>query len=81
MILLGDRHNNVNILDFTSFKSKRVGRSIFGGEALAMVTGFDHAIVLKDCLSQLLTAHRVLLAMLVDSKALFDSVALSLIHI
>jgi hypothetical protein len=63
----------VNVLHFASYKSRRVTRSVLGGEVHAFADAFDIAYALKHELERLIN-HRIPLSILTDSKGLFDVV-------
>ena len=46
IILLVDKFNTCNILNYSSRKSRRVTRSVFGGELYAFADAFDRAYIL-----------------------------------
>lgn len=71
--MLCDDSNACHILDYASRKSKRVVRSIMGGEVYAFMDAFDMAFVLKKDLEMVLDT-KLGIIMLTDSKQLFDSV-------
>ena len=70
-ILLCDKNNNCNIIQFSSHKSRRIVRSILDGEIYPFADAFDTAYTIKRDLEEMLE-RRVSLQMLTDSKTLFD---------
>lgn len=62
-----------HVVDYASYKSKRVVRSIMGGDTYAFMVAFDTAYAIRNDLSKMLETHSGLV-MLSDSKELFDSV-------
>lgn len=73
IVLLCDNSNACHVLDYASKKSKRVVRSIMGGEVYAFMDAFDMAFVIKKDLERVLDTDLSII-MLTDSKQLFDSV-------
>jgi hypothetical protein len=71
IVLLSDLSGNFVVLDYASKKTRRVVRSILGGEMLAFAEGFDRAFVIQHEMNILL-GHRVPISMLTDSEGLFD---------
>lgn len=47
MILLSDKYDNCNILYYSSHKSKRIVRSVLGGEVYAFADAFDVTYTIK----------------------------------
>ena len=47
LILLCDKHNNANVLNFNSYKSRRVVRSVMGGETYAFSGAFDISYTMR----------------------------------
>ena len=66
LILLCDSSNRAHILDYLSRKSKRVVRSILGGEVYAFASGFDRAFILRHDLETIFRM-KISLHMLIDS--------------
>jgi hypothetical protein len=54
IVLLTDKTNKRNIIHYTSHKSRRVRRSILGGEVYAFADAFDFAFTLKHDLQSML---------------------------
>ena len=71
IILLCDKQNNCHVLDFGSKKSRRVVRSVLGGEVYAFAEAFDRAYMLRHDLQRILN-QPIPLWMLTDSKQMFD---------
>ena len=63
----------VNIIDWTSTKIKRVVRSTFSGETLAMVAAMDRGIILRHMLQQLMYGL-VNITLYTDCKSLYDHI-------
>lgn len=76
IILVCDASGKCNMLHFSSYKSKRVTRSVLGAEVLAFADGFDYAYLLRHDLQRILAQH-LPLAMLTDSESLFKSIVKS----
>lgn len=72
IILLCDEANNCHVLDFSSKKSKRIVRSIMGGEVCAFVDAFDYAFMMMKDLNTML-GKVIPIFMFTDSKQLFDA--------
>lgn len=71
LILLCDEDNNCNIIEFVSKKSKRVVRSIMGGELYAFTDAFDAAFILVQDLRRGMNQD-IPIFMFTDSKQVFD---------
>ena len=71
IILLCDSLNLAHILGYSNRKSKRVVRSILGGEVYAFASGFDRAFMLKHDLETIYRT-KIPLHMLTDSLQMFD---------
>jgi hypothetical protein len=71
IIFLADDNENCRVLDFRSFKSQRVTRSVIGGELIAFSEAFDRGLGAKHDLEEMLEEN-VALRMYKDSKCLFD---------
>ena len=74
--MLCDEHDNASLLHFTSYKSRRVTRSVLGAETYAFADAYDFAYCAKRNLEAMLD-HRVPLHMFTDSKSLFDVITKS----
>lgn len=70
LILLCDESGKCNILHFASYKSKRIVRSVMGGEAYAFANGFDFSFTLRHDLERMI-AQNIPLTMYTDSDSLF----------
>lgn len=73
LVLLCDHSDNCHVLDYASRKSKRVVRSIMGGETYAFMDAFDLAFVIKTDLEVILGMD-LNIVMFTDSRQLYDSV-------
>lgn len=71
IVLLCDKHDYEHILDYSSKKSKRVVRSILGGEVYAFADGFERAFMLRHDL-QTIYRKKIPLHILTDSLQMFD---------
>ena len=71
LIPLCDGKENAQVLDFSSKKSRRVVRSIMGGELIAFADAFDRTWILRYDLKRIYH-HDVPNTMLTDSKQIFD---------
>lgn len=73
IVLLWDGEDQRHLLDYASRRSKRVIRSIMGGETYAFMDAFDMEYAIRNNFSEILGMHLGLL-MMSDSKYLFDAV-------
>ena len=73
IIMLCDANNSAHIIDFSSKKSRRVVRSIMGGEIFALADGFDRAFMFRHDLERMY-ARKIPLYVLTDSKQVFDTI-------
>ena len=71
IILLCDKENRSHVLDYSSKKSRRVVRSILGGEVYAFADSFDRAYILRHDL-QMIFKKKIPLHMFTDSLQMFD---------
>lgn len=72
IILLADRDGYCHVLDYSSKKSKRVVRSIMGGEVCAFMDAFDSVFALAADL-EMVYGRKLEIYMYTDSKQLFDA--------
>lgn len=72
LILLADASNACHVIDYASRKSRRVVRSIMGGETCALLDAFDAAFAVSADLKMAL-GRELYIAMFTDSKQLFDA--------
>ena len=70
--MLADATDACNIIHYTSYKSRRVVRSVLAGELHAFVDAFDYAYLLKRDLELILNTT-ISVQILTDSKSLFDT--------
>ena len=72
LCVLADATDACNIIHYTSYKSRRVVRSVLAGELHAFVDAFDYAYLLKRDLELILNTT-ISVQILTDSKSLFDT--------
>ena len=78
MIVLSDSSGRANLMHYNSYKSKRVVRSVLGGEMYAFADAFDAAFSIRHDLQRLLKKD-VRLTLLTDSMSLFKVIVNSTI--
>ncbi len=71
IVLLTDKTNTCHVLHYSSHKSRRVTRSVLGGEVYAFADAFDRAYIIKREFQNML-GKSIPLTMFTDSKSLFD---------
>lgn len=71
VVLVCDANNACHFLDYASRKSRRVVRSIMGGEVLAFSSGFDRAFIMRKNLEDIYK-KRIPMTLLTYSKHMFD---------
>jgi hypothetical protein len=76
VIFLSDASRKCNVINYRSYKSRRVTRSVLGGEKLAFANEFDCAYTLRKYIEKIL-GRKVPLSILTDSKSLFDIITKS----
>lgn len=70
-----DKYDNANVIYYSSHKSRRIVRSVLGGEVYAFADAFDVPYTVKDLEAML--GRSVRLQMFTDSKSLFDIITKS----
>lgn len=70
-ILFNDRYNRCQRLLYTSYKAKRVNRTVLESKATAFLNGYDMAYVIKYDV-QLINGCYIIHSMPTDSLLLFD---------
>jgi hypothetical protein len=73
---LSDASRKCNVINYRSYKSRRVTRSVLGGEILAFADAFDCAYTFRKDIEKML-GRQVPLSVLTDSKSLFDIITKS----
>jgi hypothetical protein len=73
LVVLADASDACNIVHYTSYKSRRVVRSVLAGELHAFIDAFDFAYTLKRDLERMLEIE-VPVQILTDSRSLFDTI-------
>lgn len=71
IVLLCDDHDRCNVLNFSSHKSRRVVRSVLGGETYAFADGMDFGLSMKYDIEAMID-RKIPLRLFTDSKSLFD---------
>jgi hypothetical protein len=73
IIALVDQTNIANVIAYISKKCRRVTRSVFASELLALMEAFDMGAALKEQLFEILGEH-VALWCIVDSRTVYNAV-------
>lgn len=73
VMAIQDASENVNLIEYSSGKCRRVTHSSLAGEIMAFSAGFDAGIILKHDL-QLIMKQLIPLYMMTDSRGLFGMV-------
>jgi hypothetical protein len=76
VIILSDASRKRNVINYRSYKSRRVTHSVLGGEILAFAEPFDCAYTLRKDIEKML-GRKLPLSFLTDSKSLFDIITKS----
>ena len=76
IVCLSDASNRCNILTYTSYKSRRIVRSVLGGETYAFVDAFDTGFILRHDISRILNRD-IPLRIFTDSLSLFNVIVKS----
>lgn len=72
-VLLKDKDNNAAIIHFSSWKCRRITRSVLAAEVHAFSSCYDYCVTLAHDLSNML-GRKVDTFMFTDSKSLFDTI-------
>jgi hypothetical protein len=78
VIFLSDKDGCCSPLHYSSHKSKRVTRSVLGGEVMAFADAFDMSIIIRHDLANILN-RKLPISILTDSLSLFDVISKSTI--
>lgn len=70
VILLNDKSRRANRLQYSSYKRKRIVRSVLGGETYEFEDGFDFAYTIPFEIEQI-SGQRLPITMLTDSESRF----------
>lgn len=73
VIGLADNHNKANIVQYSSFKSKRVTRSVLSAKLFAVVHAFDIASTLRKTIIDMF-GRLIPMTIFVDSNTLYDAI-------
>jgi hypothetical protein len=73
VIALVDQNDKANVIAYTSKKCRRVTRSVFASELLALMEGFDVGAALKQQVFEILGKH-IDLWCVVDSRTVYNAV-------
>lgn len=71
LVLLSNKFNKSQILDYSSCKSKRVVHSIMGGYIYAFADGFDRAFIIRHDL-KIIFRRKIPIMMLTGSNQMFN---------
>jgi hypothetical protein len=71
--VLSDATDAYNVIHYTSYKPRRVVRSVLAGEIHAFVDELDYAYLLKRDLELILNTT-ISVQIITDSKSLFDTI-------
>lgn len=71
VVRLLDANGDAKNIHYSSFKSKRITRSVFAAELYAMLLGFDHGFVIHKTTVYFL-GQPIPLQIYTDSRGLFD---------
>lgn len=74
IVLLCDASGRANIIHYCSYKSKRVVRSVMGGECYAFADAFDFAFSLRHDMQKIMS-KRIPLQLYTDSDSLFKVIS------
>lgn len=70
IIVLTDKNGTANVLHYASYRSKRIVRSVLGGETHAFADSFDMAYTMRNYLNRIFERY-IAMTMLTDSLSLF----------
>ena len=73
VIVLKDKYDNATIIQYGSWKCRRVTRSVFGAEIYAFSQTMDFVLALSNDLSKILS-RKIRNVVYTDSKSLFDTI-------
>lgn len=76
IIVIKDQSGRANVVSYASYKSKRMVRSVLGGEVYAFADCFDASFTLLDVISRLFS-RRQPIAIIIYSASLFNVIVQS----
>lgn len=75
LAMIRNKHTmDVNIIHFSSSKSKRVAKSVLAAELFSMIDGYDVGFSIKEAVVRMTGLKNVELTLQTDSKSLYDLV-------
>ena len=72
VIVLTNKHDNANILHWSSMKCKRITRSVLASKLYGMAHGFDTGASIKHTIELILQIDNLPLTLCTDSKSLYE---------